>query len=189
VTSTDWATFVRQFAAEPAYFSEVARETRAQTTRTVSAAPSQPNLAAQLEEASPARRRVMLIAFVGELAARVLGLDAANSVGEDVPLHEFGLDSLMAVELRNLLGAGLGLKRALPATLVYDYPTVEAIGDYLLQQVFQLDARTDEKARTEPVAETAGGSAVGVLDVLEELSDEEIDRLFREQLGQVDDGQ
>lgn len=42
---------------------------------------------------------------------------------------EAGLDSLGAVELRNTLTAALHLD--LPATLTFDYPTVEALAQYL----------------------------------------------------------
>ena len=49
------------------------------------------------------------------------------------PLSELGLDSLMAVELRNALGASL--KRTLPATLLFDYPTLETLTDFLLKEL------------------------------------------------------
>ena len=41
----------------------------------------------------------------------------------------------MAVELRNLLGSGLELKKNLPATLLFDYPTLDAVVDYLAREV------------------------------------------------------
>ena len=44
---------------------------------------------------------------------------------------EAGLDSLGAVELRNALSARFG---DLPATLVFDYPTVDALSTYLAAQ-------------------------------------------------------
>ena len=55
-------------------------------------------------------------------------LDAADATtvdAEDRPLQDAGIDSLMGIQLRNLLEGELGLP--LPATLVWTYPTVRQI--------------------------------------------------------------
>jgi hypothetical protein len=55
-----------------------------------------------------------------------------------------GLDSLMAVELRNSLA--LILQRSLPATTLFDHPTVDALTGFLLAQLASSEAtaHTDE---------------------------------------------
>jgi NAD(P)-dependent dehydrogenase (short-subunit alcohol dehydrogenase family)/acyl carrier protein len=62
--------------------------------------------------------------------ARVLALAAPELVAAERPLKELGLDSLMAVELRNALGKRAGVR--LPATLAFDYPTPTVMAQYLL---------------------------------------------------------
>ena len=89
--------------------------------------------------------------------SRVLSLGASSAVPLNRPLQELGLDSLMAVELRNALAQRVGAP--LPATLAFDYPTIEALTHWLLQK-FVAGARPAAKeipvarsvAEDEPIA-------------------------------------
>ncbi|HET8935213.1 MAG TPA: SDR family NAD(P)-dependent oxidoreductase, partial [Polyangiales bacterium] len=79
------------------------------------------------------RVQALLELVCGEVAT-VLGLSSPHAVDPNKELAKLGLDSLMAVELRNRLAAVAGT--ALPATLAFDYPTPHAIAQLLLQQGF-----------------------------------------------------
>ncbi|WXB20373.1 type I polyketide synthase [Pendulispora albinea] len=69
---------------------------------------------------------------VREEVGRVLGR-VSGGIEETRPLQELGLDSLMAVELRNRLGAVTG--RRLPATLLFDHPTPRALAQRVLTEI------------------------------------------------------
>ena len=107
---------------------------------------------------------------LSEAARKILGLDASVALDPDRPLQEYGLDSLMAVELRNTIG-GL-LDRTLPATLLFKYPTVNGLTGFVLESVpLTASAATED---TTPEEDDAALVAA--------LSDDEVKRLLAEEL-------
>jgi surfactin synthase thioesterase subunit len=77
------------------------------------------------------QRYEFICARVQAEAASALSLTDAALVTPDRPLREVGMDSLLAVELRNALSRRVG--RPLPATLVLDHPTCASISRFLLE--------------------------------------------------------
>ncbi|MGD3110464.1 type I polyketide synthase, partial [Streptomyces sp. YGL11-2] len=85
------------------------------------------------------RREVMLDLVAGQVAA-VLGHSSTADIDARRPLRELGFDSLTAVELRNRLSAATGLRTA--ATVIFDYPTVDALAAHLLAELMGSEAAT-----------------------------------------------
>jgi hypothetical protein len=144
--------------------------------RAAAPTPAGDGLLARLEAAPPARRRQVLAEHIAGRVVRVLGLDPSHTIDPLRPLKEMGIDSLMAVELRNGLKADLRLDGGLPATLVFDHPTVDAIAAYLTEVVLTPSASEPEDASVS--AEVP--EAESMLNRLEQLSDDEVDRLLHE---------
>ncbi len=80
----------------------------------------------------------MLETHVVEHLQRVLALDEAEPLDRRQGLRELGMDSLMAVKLRNALQRSIG--HPLRSTLAFDFPTVEAIARHVLGDILGLDA-------------------------------------------------
>ncbi|MFT5687025.1 MAG: NAD(P)-dependent dehydrogenase (short-subunit alcohol dehydrogenase family), partial [Myxococcota bacterium] len=112
-------------------------------------------LRAHLSPLAPAERTEALQGIVRTEIARVAELPSPDAVPLTQPLQELGIGSLVGMELRDALGALVGTE--LPATLVFDYPTVEAITEYLLEQldlgeVVEETERTTRISWAEPIA-------------------------------------
>ncbi|UFR01754.1 SDR family NAD(P)-dependent oxidoreductase [Streptomyces sp. Go40/10] len=73
-------------------------------------------------------------------AAAVLGFSSPDDVDEDSSLPELGMDSLIAVELRNRLERATGLRLA--ATVVFDHPTLPALVRHLRTELATAAATT-----------------------------------------------
>ncbi len=135
--AVDWRKFLAQekSARQRRFFSAVAEGAAAQRE-----APQPPQESAevrrQLENSPPKKRYALLMDYLRRQAVKVLSLDSSQPIDPKEPLTHLGLDSLMAVELRNLLGAGLRPTRNFPATLVFDYPTLAALTGFLAMEVF-----------------------------------------------------
>ncbi|MTJ47022.1 type I polyketide synthase [Dolichospermum sp. UHCC 0259] len=65
-------------------------------------------------------------------AAKILGIGTPQQVPTDQRLVDLGLDSLMAIEFLSLVQSSMGT--SLSSVLLFNYPTVDALVDYLCQQ-------------------------------------------------------
>ncbi len=186
VAPINWTIFMKQYrpGAEPPFFAELVRGMQTEVKAKEQHQEKRNDLLVQLQGAPANKRQPLLIAYIQSQVGKVLGWESGQKVNEHIPLSEMGLDSLMAVEVRNILGLGLNLKRALPATLVFDYPTVAAIADYLMDEMELVPTDAKQRSLSAKANEdiSGKGSMDNLLDELEGLSDEEVDKLLGEQM-------
>ena len=91
----------------------------------------------ELESSSPQERDALLIHHLQQTVAQVLGFASAEDVAIDAGFFDLGMDSLMAVELRNRLQTSL--QCALPSTLSFDYPDIKKLHHYLAKDVLAFE--------------------------------------------------
>jgi malonyl CoA-acyl carrier protein transacylase/SAM-dependent methyltransferase len=146
-----------------------------QTTQIARAVVGTPVIeAAQSILAAPPFERLDLMRdFVRGQVMAVLRRDADNPPARNSRLSDLGMDSLMAVQLRNRLAQGLSLSKPPAASVMFDHPTIEALASYLLGIL-----TPDEPAQLESAPAPA---AVSVDDVAA-MGDAEIEALLEARL-------
>ncbi|WP_232383002.1 type I polyketide synthase [Actinomadura violacea] len=86
-------------------------------------------LSAQLAAMADVERGAALLDLVHAQVAMVLGMSGTETIDPGRTFKELGFDSLTSLELRNRLNSVTGLR--LPATVIFDHPTSDALGAYL----------------------------------------------------------
>ncbi|WP_063001288.1 type I polyketide synthase [Nocardia mikamii] len=104
----------------------------ARSRRTTSGGGAEGKLAEVLAATAPRDRYPVILDYVREQAAAVLGYRSAAAIDAETPFSDLGFDSLGGVELRNRLSAAAGMR--LPSTLVFNYPTAAAIANVICSQ-------------------------------------------------------
>lgn len=98
------------------------------------------------ETAESSRLRPLVL----RLLRKVLRKRPDEEIDERLNFHELGLDSLMSVELRNLLQQALGI--ALPATMLFNFSNIATIVEYL-ETSAPAESKTTIAANVEQVDE------------------------------------
>ncbi|MEZ4732263.1 MAG: beta-ketoacyl reductase, partial [Caldilineaceae bacterium] len=139
----------------------------------------------RLAELPPAERQPHLHTYIHRELAAVLGLSAARTVEPDARLFDIGLDSLMAVELKNRLETRLNV--ALPSTLLFDYPTLEVLGHYLLHDVLRMGREMAEDSQMDNETMNRGTNFLStqVATEIESLSQDELTAILMSQLDEL----
>ena len=178
VLSVNWSELASQFgaAAPPPLFEECLRDV------TVNCAPAaKSDFHVRLALQSPADIPALLTEYLRAQAADVLRLSPAQ-LTPAVPLSRFGLDSLMAIELRNRVKRDLNVELTVVSFL--DESSIECLVDEIAARL-DLDERAPDVSAGMPLKSDGGISAEQakhLLSNLDRLSDEQVDALLEANL-------
>ncbi|BBY25497.1 type I polyketide synthase [Mycobacterium stomatepiae] len=135
VARIDWTRFLPlyQQAGRRAFLAELDREVPDAAPTVLPSGKTQ--LVERLAGAPVQQRKKLLTDYLREAVAEITRVDAAE-IREDAGFFDLGMDSLMAVELRQRIEQGVG--KQVPATLAMDHPRLSDVADYLLGEVLGL---------------------------------------------------
>jgi acyl carrier protein len=113
----------------------------------------------ELESAVLDCRADLLVEHLRAQVARVIGAEDVRTITPERGFFSLGMDSLTSVELRNRLQRSLRV--TLPATVAFDYPTVDALAEFLRRDVlpgelFSVEALASALAAASPAAMVLG---------------------------------
>jgi amino acid adenylation domain-containing protein len=133
----------------------------------------------RLEKIPISDRQDVLINHIQEQVSKMLGLKSSQ-LKRDQGFADMGMDSLIAIEFRNHLENSLGL--SLPATLVFEYPTIKSLAEYITTKLlkWQLIQIVDEDS---PQTEDKLGM---VLSEIEQLTEAEIQAAIAKEMAELE---
>ena len=154
VVVSDWPALARRMEGVPAFLDELVSVEGA-SSREVDAGGG--GLVSRLRRVSEAEREAVLVEFVREELRAVLRLGERPSA--TVGFFDLGMDSLMAVELRNRLNRALAGVCTVSSTVVFDHPNTERLARHLAGELGMLEeppasapTRVPALSADEPVA-------------------------------------
>jgi acyl carrier protein len=136
-------------------------------------------LRTELARLNPRQARQRLIDAAQQEVARVLGVADMHRLTPGAKLFELGLDSLMAVSLRNRFQHLLAT--SLPPTLVFDYPSIDRLAEFLYTNAVAVK----ERERAEGLGTNAPASAATAVE-LSALSEPEMEAALLAKIMAVD---
>lgn len=181
VLRADWRVFAKRGTQDARFVSALLPRGRAMDPlpSAVTAVP-RVSLATEIAALPHSLRDDAIARAITTLAARALGLPAGAPVDSSRALRDIGLDSLMAVELRN--GIGAALERTLPATLLFDYPTIRRLSAYVAALLERASGDVGAAVNQLVTRDAPPHLSPTALSDLDTMSDEDAEALLRDEL-------
>ncbi len=133
----------------------------------------------KLLAASQEERDVLLEEYLSKQVHRVLKLKKDHVLERDRGFFDFGMDSLMAVELKNFLQQDLGNEKLLMQTLIFNYPNLEKLKLYYQTQIFPELWESVVKTEKLSSMEKEKQKEENLLNEIEKMKPENIDEYLK----------
>ena len=133
VMSMDWSVFEEAVADRPPLLEDLLSAT---TDGKSDAAASSGDLLSRLRKTPAAAHEELLVSFLQQQVQAVLRLPSTPA--PTVGFFDLGMDSLMAVELRNRLNRAFSEEYTAPNTVVFDYPDIATLARHLVEALGEI---------------------------------------------------
>jgi acyl transferase domain-containing protein/acyl carrier protein len=169
VTNVDWTTLKGLYQARKARLFLEKIETDAQKHIDPPFAPRQTDLLRQLEEATSCDRKDIMMTHLQNEVAGIMRLEPSQLPLVDQGFFSMGMDSLMALELIRRIENEMGC--SLPATLIFEYPNIEAVAKFIIAEIMNPDG--SEILENNTMIEKKDLNKIQI-DSIEQLSEDEV---------------
>ena len=130
-----------------------------------------PQLFQILRSVYPTERQRAANDYLQTVVSAISGDQEKLDVNE--ALLESGLDSLMLVELSHRLQVEVGDRADVSATVIFDYPTIEALSDFLVRCLFDEPDKPKQSVPFEQESNTGAGTE-GLENEIASMSQEQV---------------
>jgi acyl carrier protein len=151
VLPVNWPVYLQSLAwvEHPPLLDEIAQEIQTRSPAEQLSSPA-PKLLEQLAVAAPDEHLGLVLAHLCQQVTRVLRLNSGQLIDPHLPLLNFGLDSLMAIELRNQIKAELSIE-----VPVVNFLQGQSLAQIAAEVLSQLQSGSSREADSEILSEPA----------------------------------
>ena len=167
VVECDWDQYLVSNEASTRLLSQLVRAENASSSRQTGSK-STAELMDEVKQATFDQQQKLVEQYVHRKIRQLFGLAPTVTLAPNQAFTDLGLDSLMAVQLADLIGKGLGQR--LPVSLAFNYPNAAELVQYVWELVDkQLPNRVSEMGQDPSANATSASVAQSAQSMLDDL--------------------
>jgi NAD(P)-dependent dehydrogenase (short-subunit alcohol dehydrogenase family)/acyl carrier protein len=167
VVECDWDQYLLSSEASSHFLSQLVRAEKASSS-SPTGSKSSTELLDEVKQASFDQQQKIVEQYVHRKIRQLFGLAPTASLLPNQAFTDLGLDSLMAVQLADLIGKGLGQR--LPVSLVFNYPNAAELVQFVWELVEkQLPNRAGDQGQDPFASATSVSVAQSAQSMLDDL--------------------